>query len=418
MLIYLDTDKGSQENPIIIGRVGDKQSLTLNCKAKEGAVPKDLTDWDICFEGTLPDGSYIKDKLGINSSADPKNGNFTYTFPEAAFSSNGSYQTAYFSFEKEGVRETSQDLRVLIKNIADISGEVAHEYISEYNELVKALEEEFAKAETSLNDKADALDSRFTELEGNVEQLRGPKGEKGDTGLTGPKGDTGPQGIQGAQGPKGETGEAGTGVTIKGSFETEEQLPPTGESGDAYLVGGDLFVWDGTSWINVGTIKGPRGATGPQGEQGTQGPIGPKGDKGDKGPQGATGPQGEPGSLEETIKSLKITDLNSSVKDKLASFYGQIVRQGNMVQFNAMLTTKANTALNDTLYSLPTGFKPDGLYYGNVPLSVTDAASSSFSNLTFFATGFEVKSVIPSAASSKIYYISGSWHTIDDFPTL
>lgn len=411
MLIYLDLDKGSQENPIIVGRVGDKKGLTINCKAKEGALQKNLNDWEVYFEGILPDGSFVKDSSGIDKRADPSNGSFSYTFPEEALSSNGSYQTAYFSFEKDGIRETSQDLRILINKIADISGDRAQKYISEYNELVKALEEEFSKAEASLNEKANGLDDRFTELEENAEQLRGPKGDKGDEG---PQGEPGIKGEQGEPGPKGDIGEPGTGVTIKGSFETEGQLPSTGESGDAYLVGGDLFVWDGTSWVNMGTIKGPKGdtgPTGPQGIQGQQGPIGPKGDKGDE------GPQGEPGTLREIVKLLQIADLNSSVKDKLASFYGQIVRQGNMVQFNAMLTTKANTALNDIIYSLPTGFKPDGLYYGNVPLNITDAASSSFSNLTFFATGFEVKSVLSSAPSSKTYYISGTWHTADAFPS-
>ncbi|HNG27952.1 MAG TPA: FISUMP domain-containing protein, partial [Chitinophagales bacterium] len=93
-------------------------------------------------------------------------------------------------------------------------------------------------------------------------------------------------------------GKDGKGVNIKGSFPSASNLPATGTQGDAYLVNGQLYVWTGSKWENVGNIQGPKGdkgekgdvgATGPQGMQGVQGI---KGDKGDKGDVGATGPQG------------------------------------------------------------------------------------------------------------------------------
>jgi hypothetical protein len=37
-------------------------------------------------------------------------------------------------------------------------------------------------------------------------------------------------------------------------------LPISGNVGDAYIIDGDLYVWDGTSWENVGPIVGPTGA--------------------------------------------------------------------------------------------------------------------------------------------------------------
>jgi hypothetical protein len=66
-------------------------------------------------------------------------------------------------------------------------------------------------------------------------------------------------------------------------------LPATGNvENDAYIVesDGDLYVWDGTVWDNVGQIVGPTGPTG------DIGPTGPTGDIGPTGPTGATGPQG------------------------------------------------------------------------------------------------------------------------------
>lgn len=179
----------------------------------------------------------------------------------------------------------------------------------------------------------------------NEELAKGTyKGAKGDTGATGPQGPVGatgpagPQGIQGAtgakgdtgpQGPKGETGDAGkdgTGVSIKGSADSADKLPTDGNTtGDAYLVAGDLYVFDGTAWKDAGKIQGPTGATGAKGADGTNGAAGKsayevavgdgyigteaewlaslkgaKGDKGDAGVAGATGPTGAAGKTGAT----------------------------------------------------------------------------------------------------------------------
>ena len=133
--------------------------------------------------------------------------------------------------------------------------------------------------------------------------IQGPQGLKGDTGETGATGATGPQGEQGPQGetgPQGEQGEQGTGVNILGSYSNLSALQtahPTGNSGDAYLIDNDLYVWSQstTSWINVGTIRGPQGIQGIQGIQGEKGDKGDTGETGATGATGATGPQGEQG---------------------------------------------------------------------------------------------------------------------------
>lgn len=61
-------------------------------------------------------------------------------------------------------------------------------------------------------------------------------------------------------------GEDGTSVNIKGSFDSEDELkskyPNGGENAsDAYIVNGDLYVWTGSEWKNVGAIKGEKGDT-------------------------------------------------------------------------------------------------------------------------------------------------------------
>lgn len=78
----------------------------------------------------------------------------------------------------------------------------------------------------------------------------------------------------------GTRGSDGTSVTILGSYDTVEELEaahPTGNTGDAYLIQGDLYVWNGSAWENVGTIQGPEGPQGPQGPQGQTGSTGATG---------------------------------------------------------------------------------------------------------------------------------------------
>ena len=124
----------------------------------------------------------------------------------------------------------------------------------------------------------------------------GATGEKGEQGLKGDTGDTGATGDTGPAGAKGDTGATGIGTTIKGSYDTYQELinaHPTGNAGDSYLVNGSLYVWLNNAWENVGNIKGEKGDTGNTGSQGVKGDTGDSGAKGDT---GATGPKGDTGA--------------------------------------------------------------------------------------------------------------------------
>jgi hypothetical protein len=163
--------------------------------------------------------------------------------------------------------------------------------------------------------------------------LKGEQGAKGDPGTDGvdayaaavAAGFTGTEaqwldslkGDKGDKGDQGDKGEDGTGVSILGSYPDEPTLTASVTNaipGDAYLVGGDLFVWDGTQFNNVGNIQGPQGVAGNDGKDGKDGDAGLsayevavaggfvgnqaafveslKGDKGDKGEPGVDGANG------------------------------------------------------------------------------------------------------------------------------
>lgn len=111
----------------------------------------------------------------------------------------------------------------------------------------------------------------------------GPTGPTGPIGPTGADGEMGPEGPQGeagndgAVGPTGPTGPQGTDIHFAGSVADVASLPSSGnEVNDAYIVDadGNLYVWNGSSWVDAGQIVGPQGETGPTGPTGPEGPLG------------------------------------------------------------------------------------------------------------------------------------------------
>ena len=153
----------------------------------------------------------------------------------------------------------------------------------------------------------------------------------------------------------GKDGENGTSVTIKGTFDSVDQLPTTGKENESYIIAGDLWAYTGTSkedaenhngFTNMGRIKGEDGKSATQyyihtawmkaadgtgftiaNPQGTAYPYigtlidtndkdstnwrdynwtyvkGDTGSKGDKGDQGERGEQGEKG--EQGLQGVK-----------------------------------------------------------------------------------------------------------------
>lgn len=95
----------------------------------------------------------------------------------------------------------------------------------------------------------------------------------------------------GPQGPKGDKGDQGE-QGVRGSLWTTLPQDPVAVSGfranDAWFnsVTGDIFAFNGNSWIRQGNVKGTQGIQGPQGVQGIQGIQGPIGLTGPQGPSG------------------------------------------------------------------------------------------------------------------------------------
>lgn len=166
-IFNLDLTKDTKINSIVLGRVGDGglQTITVNISNRD--VPVDLTGFTITFEGvTNSSQSKIFDSYGVKTETEKlKQGQFDYTFPSAAFSVTGRYETAYFSFQKDENRDTTGKIDIFVSENADIDAGEAESIITEYNKLVQELHE--------ITDKyISDSDAKFLDLNVKIEDLQ------------------------------------------------------------------------------------------------------------------------------------------------------------------------------------------------------------------------------------------------------
>lgn len=64
------------------------------------------------------------------------------------------------------------------------------------------------------------------------------------------------------------TGWPSSGIILKGSLDSPEDLDTIVDPqlGDSYIVGTDLYFWNGTEWVNMGRFQGPQGEPGKDAE--------------------------------------------------------------------------------------------------------------------------------------------------------
>lgn len=159
MIFNLDLNKNNAINPIIFGRLTDGNLRKITVNITNEGEPVDLTDWVIRFEGVTGGQAKVFDVLGVNI-LDAKNGKFEYTFSKTAFSASGVYRQAYFAIEKDNMRETTNDIRIVVENVADLDAQDAETVVTELNKTI-----------TLINQRYDKLNSRVDIYENNIEDL-------------------------------------------------------------------------------------------------------------------------------------------------------------------------------------------------------------------------------------------------------
>lgn len=131
----------AQLNSMVMGRVGDKASNTVDVYVVDGFVPYNLTGSDVYFECAKPDNTSVRDKNGI-VMIDAAKGHFEYTFPAQTFAAIGKSKQAYFTVEKNStVKATTQDFTIVSIPDALTNRIPSQTYISQLEELIWQLEQ-------------------------------------------------------------------------------------------------------------------------------------------------------------------------------------------------------------------------------------------------------------------------------------
>lgn len=173
-ILNLDFSKDPIMPPIIYGRVGDEKMQTITVKISRRDEIPDLSGGIITFEGE-PAGGKVKvfDSENVSSNnAGLQKGTFEYTFPSAAFSVEGTYKRAYFSFQKDGKRDTTGDFKIIVKGNADIDAGEAETIITEYNKLVKSLNEAYQAALNKMNTDYDNVEKLIEAIKVDLNTLK------------------------------------------------------------------------------------------------------------------------------------------------------------------------------------------------------------------------------------------------------
>ena len=93
---------------------------------------------------------------------------------------------------------------------------------------------------------------------------------------------------------------------------------------DTYLIGSDLYLWNGTEWVNLGSLQGPKGD---KGETGNSGVYVGSGDMPDD-CNVQIDPTGEVITYEELSKAIQLSNeliyISDSIPSKTPDFIGQI----------------------------------------------------------------------------------------------
>ena len=161
MIFNLDLNKNNAINPIIFGRLTDGNLRKITVNITNEGEPVDLTDWVIRFEGTTGGHAKVFDVLGIHL-LDAENGKFEYTFSKTAFSASGAYTTAYFAIEKDDMRETTNDIKIIVENVADLNAQEAETVVTELNKTITLINQRYAE----LNGRVDIYEDDIASLEG------------------------------------------------------------------------------------------------------------------------------------------------------------------------------------------------------------------------------------------------------------
>ena len=174
--IILDLNKKNTTNPRVTLRQSDQNYPSITVQVTENGQPFNGTGWEAAFEGMTSGGFFVHDSSHFDKSSTPATGTYTYVPPLQVSSDIGSFELAYFVFEKAGSpkqRTTTANFRFDIIEQADIDADVADDYVSTWqsaDEKMKALQKEMEDAAAAYKK---IVDGYVNEFNGKVAKING-----------------------------------------------------------------------------------------------------------------------------------------------------------------------------------------------------------------------------------------------------
>lgn len=174
--ITLDLNKKNTTNPRVTLRQSDQNYPSITVQVTENGQPFNGTGWEAAFEGMTSGGFFVHDSSHFDKSSTPATGTYTYVPPLQVSSDIGSFELAYFVFEKAGSpkqRTTTANFRFDIIEQADIDADVADDYVSTWqsaDEKMKALQKEMEDAAAAYKK---IVDGYVNDFNGKVDKING-----------------------------------------------------------------------------------------------------------------------------------------------------------------------------------------------------------------------------------------------------
>lgn len=276
-------------------------SLTAQLLDYDG-TPYNLTGLSVRFKDAKAGGKSVSDD-NVTIAKDPTTGVVTYPVHSQVFAADG---IGWFELYNTGGTLVDSTQNIVIKVEQDISGTIDNsDYISgldgikaQLQGIVNSAQQTLDNATSGANIAAAAANAAAQAAQTLANDIptdpkyKGTPGKDGtdgkdglsitisDTTVTAGDMTTEPDGTlvidsndslyQAETGKwvlrgniKGSKGDTGTGIQLKGSADSVDKLPATGNTaGDTYLVAGHLYIWEKDAWTDGGELQGPKGDDG------------------------------------------------------------------------------------------------------------------------------------------------------------
>lgn len=174
--LSFDVTKQSAPQTLVTGRQGDSQlkNITVSLWNGENDLPYDLTGRKILFEALKPDETRVIDAADI-TILDAQNGLFRYQFHDQVFTASGDMIQAFFKIvhEDNGQTITDSTLDFSIKIIENrVEQHIrSSDYLSEYDALIKNVEQKFDDYEATVKDNVEKAQSLHVEIQSLITQV-------------------------------------------------------------------------------------------------------------------------------------------------------------------------------------------------------------------------------------------------------